>query len=345
MKAKFINLFKWAISFIIALTILSGFAMFYYNTPIHAPQSDKITNTKFVPNQYWSSMLEGFGYGKTDRFGYNNGDFAGMEEPDIVFMGSSQLEAIHVPYDKNFVYLLNKEFSEDENAQNDFTCMNLGISAHFFEVSASNFKYVAERYKTAKYVVIELQNMDFTPEELDNMLAGTYHSDWEEIGVESKIVQRIPYCRLALKKLSEFQQKNQAEKLEDLPQVQVSAQGAVDTQIYKEKLNAVIKNLSETAKEYDIQLIILHHNKIDVDRSGTAKSVENPIYGEIFEACCDENGISYLDVSDAFLSNYQSTFELPYGFSNTTPGSGHLNKTGHRIIFEELYQYFNSAKR
>lgn len=344
MKARVINLLKWGISFIIALTILSGFTVFYYNTPVHAPQPDKITNSKFVPNQYWSNMTEGFGYGKIDQLGYNNGYRADTKEADIVFMGSSQLESVHVPYDANFVYLLNKEFAEDETEQNDFTCMNLGISAHFFEVSASNFKYVAEKYKTAKYVVIELQNADFTLEELDNMLAGAYHSDWEEISMASKIVQKIPYCRLALKKLSEFQQKNQNVTLENLPGVQTSAKGTIGTEEYAEKLNAVIESLAATAQENDIKLVILHHNKIDVDRSGLVASVDNPIYEEMFEACCRQNNIPYLDVTDAFISNYEQNYELPYGFANTTPGSGHLNKTGHRIIFEELYRYFNSVE-
>lgn len=43
-------------------------------------------------------------------------------------------------------------------------------------------------------------------------------------------------------------------------------------------------------------------------------------------------------MGDAFLKEYEASYEVPYGFSNTSPGTGHLNRTGHRLVAEELYK-------
>ena len=43
-------------------------------------------------------------------------------------------------------------------------------------------------------------------------------------------------------------------------------------------------------------------------------------------------------VGDDFLREYSETHTVPYGFFNTAPGKGHLNRTGHRILAEALYR-------
>ena len=43
-------------------------------------------------------------------------------------------------------------------------------------------------------------------------------------------------------------------------------------------------------------------------------------------------------VPNYFLQNFEKTKTLPYGFANTTPATGHLNATGHRLIAEALIE-------
>ena len=45
----------------------------------------------------------------------------------------------------------------------------------------------------------------------------------------------------------------------------------------------------------------------------------------------------------AFVEYYEHNKEVPYGFSNTKPGNGHLNKLGHRLIAEALIPYIKEA--
>ena len=51
-----------------------------------------------------------------------------------------------------------------------------------------------------------------------------------------------------------------------------------------------------------------------------------------------KNDIVFVDTGDAFLKAYENDYSVPYGFSNTTIGNGHLNQTGHRIVAEEFYK-------
>jgi lysophospholipase L1-like esterase len=55
-----------------------------------------------------------------------------------------------------------------------------------------------------------------------------------------------------------------------------------------------------------------------------------------FSRLCKEHNITFIDMSDDFIAAYNKEKIVPYGFSNTIPGEGHLNKYGHEIIAERL---------
>ena len=164
------------------------------------------------------------------------------------------------------------------------------------------------------------------------MLAGEYHSDLSERGFLYKTIQKIPYARLAYKKILDFSK--------DKAETDTLTNKTTDITEYTKKLNDVIKKLADTADEYDLKLVIFHHNTIKVSHDEIV-CTEEAIYEEVFEQCCNANNVTYINVVDSFISNYRQNFEMPYGFSNTVPARGHLNRTGHLILSEELYEKFN----
>lgn len=40
---------------------------------------------------------------------------------------------------------------------------------------------------------------------------------------------------------------------------------------------------------------------------------------------------------DTYAREYKEKLVLPYGFSNTKPGYGHLNEAGHQMVADVLY--------
>lgn len=331
-------LFKCIIAGIISITLLSMFSLIYYNPPIAIQQPDLITNFKFKENSNWSYMLEGFGHGKTDKLGYNNAYYMDCSNPDIVFVGSSHLEALQVPQEDNCVYLLNEKFDKDTLPHNDFKCLNLGVSAHAFEVSLSNFEYVIDKYKEAKYIVIETSNVEFSPTMLDEIAEAKFHAPEEEKSFIEKMALKVPYFRLLYKKINEAT----AAKKEVV--VATNDFNNNDINVYIDKMNVILNKVAKLSAENNIKPVVLMHQRFWKDSDGNIITENKEMYINAFKECCENTGIKVIDVTKPMIDRYKTNFDFSYGFSNTSPGEGHLNKTGHRIIAEEVYQSINEME-
>lgn len=334
MKKCFLLLSKFCISFILALTILSGFCLFYYNPPIATPQPNGFTNHRFESNSFWCNLTEGGGWGRINNIGYSDRRDYVPNLPTIAFVGSSQVQAMQVPQDKTFVSLSNDLFNNDADANNNYQCLNLGVAGHFFNISASNFEYLAKHFSGTDYIVLEVSSIDYSEEQLDKILAEEFHSDMEEPSTFYKLTQRIPYLRLLAKQLQEL--KNGANL------VNVKSAGVDNLAIYENKMDLILQKLSDSAKANGIQLIILYHFPIKLNADNTAETGNNPKLEEIFEACCASNNIPLINMNEPMIRHFESTYEPSYGFANSRPGVGHLNETGHRLIAYEVYEKINS---
>lgn len=332
-------LLKCIVAFVIAFVILSLFSLIYYNPPLATEQPDFITNHKFETNTGWTFMLEGAGFGVIDNIGYNNAYYKDCSSPDVVVVGSSHTEALQVPQNANFVHLMNQKFAEDDLPDNDFECLNIGVSGHSFEVSVSNFEHIVNKYKDAKYIIIETYNNKFSPSKLDKMAEGKYHSPLKQRGLVYRTAQKVPYFRLLYKKVQEA-----ATAKSDENEANLISDNNYDINTYTQKLDAVLNKISTLADANGIKTIILLHEGFALDEEGNILEKDTVLYKNIFKDCCEKNGITAVDVLPAMIDNYKKTFEFSYGFSNTVPGKGHLNKTGHRIIAQELYEQINKME-
>ena len=343
MKKTILFICKCFVAAVISLVVLSLVSMVYYNPPIAAEQPDGITNHKYVPDAKWSFMLEGYGNGKTDNIGYNNAYYSDSSNPDIVFVGSSHLEGLQVPQDYNCVYLLNQMFDTDDSSDNNFKCLNIGISAHFFEVTASNYQYIADKFKDAKYIVIEVFDARYSPDVLDGIIKDEFHSPMEKRGFLRETLLKVPYVRLLYKKLNETMSANQSvanvESDVDTPSDKKS-----EISVYTEKMNIVLSEIYEISAENNIVPIILMHERFFENEDGDI-ILENDIdYKKAFKECCETNNIKVIDVSSEMVAEYKENYNLSYGFSNSAPGEGYLNKTGHRIVAETVYKHINEME-
>lgn len=327
MKKAFLFLCKFLLSGIFAVSILSLFALVYYNPPKAVAQPDKYTNSKFVSNTYWSDMTEGMGCGKTNNLGYNEKDHFSADVSVVALIGSSHTEALQVPQNETYTALLQQQLQEAGSENID--CLNLGKSGHFLNISVSNFEYFAETFSNVECAVIETSNLHFSASELEKMLAGEYHADFQERGGLYSLAQRIPYLRLAYKQYQDTRQKSGGV---------VSTTEPFDYAAYDEGVNRVMHKLSAIAIEKDFPLVILYHGSFKVQDLQAVRT-DDSYQVEIFRQCCEQNGIRFVDVTDNFVEHFNSTYELPYGFANTQMGTGHLNKLGHGIVAETLYDH------
>ena len=117
-RVKF--LLKIIVAALTAAVILSVFCSVYYCIPVHIDNPDHNTDYIWPPGSSWSIMTEGFAHGTMDSRGYNN--LQVIDDPDILFLGSSHIEAMNVPQAKSASSVLQQLLGKQ------YTVYNMGIS-------------------------------------------------------------------------------------------------------------------------------------------------------------------------------------------------------------------------
>ncbi|MEP7076300.1 MAG: hypothetical protein ABI878_10865 [Acidobacteriota bacterium] len=90
---------------------------------------------------------------------------------------------------------------------------------------------------------------------------------------------------------------------------------------------------------YGANLIVVYVPEINA----TSGEEPEPI-DKILQSICSIEGVGYVSVRDAMMQRRRSRNELPEGFRNTLPGTGHLNSLGHEIVGEEVWRAVSSRK-
>ena len=107
---------------------------------------------------------------------------------------------------------------------------------------------------------------------------------------------------------------------------------------YDQALSPVMEIISRECSSHGVTPILVFNASMVISEDGKVDTNTNTEQLAAFQRVCEEKGILLLDISDACLEHHASCYELPYGFSNTSPGGGHMNKIGHRIFAEEVFK-------
>ncbi len=335
MKNLLINIGRFLLSGVIAFIVLTFFCYFYYNIPAHEEALDGVTDYKWESNVFYSRGTEGFAWGRTNNEGYINlmNYYDGMNINTLI-MGSSQMEAYQVKLNQSTSSVLNSMLG-NENVY------NIGISSHTFLTCINNLENAIMKYKPTNYVVIETSNIKFDDDSLLNLLNETYPKIPSKYGKIVSLLQKNQYLRLVYKQLKEYgEQGNSNTELKIVDNIQVKNELPYNEDL----LSQVFQKVNNILQNYDVKLIILYHPSISLDNEGKIVFSTDNNELNVFKKLCDENNIIFLDMSNRFRKEYVDNYILPYGFSNTTIGSGHLNKYGHKMIAEELYKIIKEEK-
>lgn len=310
---------------VIALLALNAFCMLYYNVPVHYTNPDGSTEYKWETSTFYSKGTEGFAWGVTNNDGFNNlRDYAPGERIDILLMGSSHIEGFNVAQDENAGAVLNTLFDGEKYTY------NIGTAGHTMLYCMKHLAAALDTYEPGEYVVIETNTVDFAPEDIDAVLSGTLADIPSQSGALVTLMQKLPYLRL-------------------LYTVQFKGAGAADTEAattadqtqtgdYAAVLSPLLGMVADICSERGVQPVIVFDTAVLVDEHGKAYTVTDPEQLASFESVCAEKGIVFVDLTDAYLGEYAESCRLPYGFANTTPGTGHMNKLGHRLFAQEVYE-------
>lgn len=97
-------------------------------------------------------------------------------------------------------------------------------------------------------------------------------------------------------------------------------------------------SLSLLARAYGDRLLIMHLPEVSRRSSHQITPPEVRL-----EQACLEAGVPYVSAREVLIGA-RDRFVLTRGFWNTTPGDGHLNETGHRLVASALWQLLEKAR-
>ena len=329
---------KKILSLGIALTlsfILVNGAVFFYERPVGWIDTPNGAS-RAVRNPY--SMLvhgtEGYGISRIDKNGFTNPDYP-LSDKYILMMGASHSQGKEIHEGKKYSVIINNLLT---NGKEELSAINISCDGHFLPSIINHFQAAVINYPRAKCITIEIGSTDYTieeltnavfqPEEIDTRNAEQIFSQQNLVGkLKNSIKEYFPLVSLIKNHIQTARDGNSSKEY------------SVNEVEYKA---VIIKGLSLIRSEYSGPIAFVYHPDTVIEGDGSL-SVSRSKTIDIFKEACEDNGIGFIDVGDLFLEYYNEYQELPYGFSNTTPGNGHLNEIGHQIMAEAILDYLEEV--
>ena len=170
--------------------------------------------------------------------------------------------------------------------------------------------------------------MDFDAASLRSVVDGSIAHIPSHNGGIVGLLQKLPYLRLFYTQYF----KGGGQTFGDIEQVKATPL----EDDYEPALEKVLAMLAAECEAQGLQPIIVYNSSVLIKEDGSAYTDTNAAKHNAFARLCEEKGICFIDLCPRFIQLYETEHLLPYGFSNTSPGGGHINKVGHRIFAEEV---------
>jgi len=282
----------------------------------------------------------------TEGFSWSHLNALGMRGPDVgpkhpaekrvLFLGDSFTEAFQVPRADSYPEVLASALSTGGAS---VTSVNAGRNG----ASPASYLHLAQYYRSTfepDAVVIQLSEQD-VGSDLDNPNRNFYlektSSGYRTVFNEgfrsaNPIVQNnpwienvlgVPAVRLAGDTLSKA-----AQGISAGSQPPVTESVPTDREFDQAGLDWVVDSL---AREYPDAVIAFVPELDYFGDPARTIAVERAL-----QAAAARNGLTFVNPRTTFADVYAATHVPATGFNNTRPGKGHLNRTGHRILAEQL---------
>ena len=323
------NILKVILAGVIAVIILSVVLMPYTFMPVHINNHIKNTDYVWPSESYWMKMTEGISFGKFDANGYNNLNV--VDNPDIIIVGSSHMEATNVMQDENVGYLLNQKL------ENRYSVYNMGISGHHLYKVCQYLPQTLEIYDNPpKAIIIETSTVELTTESVNQVIEKSVKFTPSYNYGLIATMQKIPFFRIAYQQIEgglldlfmpeKLQGKNDDDDLSN-------DYDDVDLQAYT-YLFTYLKSIED---KYGTEIIIFYHPFEKLKDDGTVE-FEKTQHLEAFESAAQNYNLNFIDMTERFEKMYYEDNHVPHGFATGKIASGHLNAYGHAAISDVLLE-------
>lgn len=319
---KFLKIFlKIAGAGILAVLLLSLLLTPYNTKPVHIANDGGNTDYVWPAGSRWMDMSEGTAWGQYDANGFNN--VAVVDNPDILLLGSSHMEAVNVLQTQNTGYLLGKAL------EGKYTVYNMGISGHdLFKVCQYLPESLTLDDTPPKAVVIETSTVTLTREQVSQVLAHRVeYTPSYSTGIVAKL-QKLPFLRLLRHQMDTG--------LINLLMGRAAPAAGEEPLPEAEAYDTLFAYLSDLQTQYGSRIVLFYHPSGVLDEQGDLVYRQNPEALTLFAAAAEQYDIDFVDMTDAFQRMYREEHHVAHGFVNSPMDNGHLNAWGHAAIAKEV---------
>lgn len=326
----------WLAAFMIAAFICNAVCFLFYDPCQELTRAHGATTGYLLPDSHGVYGLEGYCLASVDDRGYVNRDIPRADDY-YVAAGASHTEGLFIPLDRRYSDVLNDKLFDDGKLH----IINIGKSGNYFSVVLQHLDGILGEFPDAKGIIIETDSLCYDTKALyDSMAQAGYDpaetaealtssmSARQKMTVKAK--QALPLLRLIRKQYYTY-----LETLSEDTGSDILDPGFWQGEFKGDFETALDDLMKFIRSKTDKQVIILYHPAIRLEADGSMTFLTNKAE-PFYEKICRANNIDFVDMSDTFRKAYEEDHIIPYGFYNTTPGDGHINRDAHQMMADEL---------
>lgn len=351
------RILSWITAALAAVICVNFLCMFYIRETGGAERTGGAIYAISQPGKISVNCEEGYGFNRNDENGFTNTTANLAEDGYVLVLGNSMTRGTNVMPDERYVQQLNKLLADDlgGDALNTAYAYSISRGGALFAELASGYDAALAEFPDAKAVVIQLafenRDLGISPEYLEqiyNQRDFDYTQTAEFIFGNEDAISKTKHLVKNTVPIIPFAQNR---RLNQSGKSFARAFGINWKALYGDKTNSItdVENSQEMTKQEaltqaltylnsknDIPLILVDMPEID---SFDENSISFNLYDEdIWYEACDEAGVTFIGMTEEFEKLYIQEKKLPYGYSNSEMGTGHLNKDGCQIVAEAIYQ-------
>ena len=322
---------------LLALFVMNLITFAFYDPCQELIREHGSTTGFLLPDSKGVYGLEGYCIANIDDNGYVNRDLPRADSYYLV-AGASHTEGLFIPLKYRYSDVLNGMLGSDDK----LSVYNIGRSSNYFSVVLQHLDGILNEFPDAKAIIIETDSLAYDTKALYDSTIQTGYDPSETAAsmlnamsgrqkATMKVKQALPLVRELHKQFLTYKESKAGPSSSDILDPDFwASEYAGDFDEALDSLMAYIRSRT------DKRVIILYHPAIALNEDGTMELLTNGAEPHYKEACARYD-IDFIDMSDTFLKAYNEEHIIPYGFNNTTPGAGHINRAAHRMMAEELY--------
>lgn len=336
---------KSVLAIVLAFILVNGLTFFYSWDRKYVKKEDGVTNGLYCPGDIIINNKEGYGYSIVDDNGYLN-ETSCLSENYVLVLGNSQSNGTNVKPQEKYVSLLNRKISDKEEA----TFYNMSTGGYTFVEIAQGFNAAVTEYPNSMGVVVQILTTDIAPEKLDEALhqrtSCNKENEYEYHSYNRSLTEKlVAYIKETCPLLIEMIQKFQRAKISNAsPFVAYNKKESYtynkncDSEYIEEYEESLNKIFDLMRLEYDGRIAVIYMPSISiVGENGLVINREETT--EIFSRSCANHNIDFIDMTEDYLKAFEKNV-IPYGFSNSRLGEGHLNAEGHKLVADRLLEWY-----